>query len=94
MAKRIEEIEKKNLYKHSVNAKLADMPRVFAFEVENNIRTVLASLLKPVMDNYRKASANVADLNSCYKEVAKSIEGVNRRLDAELTMAHRVEEAN
>ena len=79
--KRLDEIEKKNLYKHSINAEYADMPKVFAFEVENNIRRVLAGLLKPVMDNYLKVNTNVADLNACFVEVKDSIGKVNRRLD-------------
>lgn len=92
--KRLDEIEKKNLYKHSVNATHADMPKVFAFEVENNIRRVLAGLLKPVMDNYRKINANVADLNTCFNDVSSSIEAVNRRLDRELALGERIEDTN
>ena len=94
MEKRLDEIDKKNLYKHSVNATRADMPKVFAFEVENNIRQVLAGLLRPLMENYRKVNANVADLNTCFDDVSKSIEGVNRRLDRELALGERVEDTN
>ena len=60
---RIGDIEKKNIYKTSINVNYADMPKVFAFEVENNIRSVMAKILKPLMDNYSKVTDNVADLN-------------------------------
>ena len=60
------------------------MPKVFAFEVENNIRSSLAKILKPVMDNYSKVTENIADLNSCFQEVTKSVDVVNRKLDKEL----------
>ncbi len=43
------EIEMKNKYKDSINAKYGDMPKVFAFEVENNIRQILIEILKPVV---------------------------------------------
>lgn len=68
------------------------MPKVFAFEVENNIRTVLAKILKPVMDNYSKVTENVGDLNECFGEVTRSIENVNRKLDKELQMNEKIDD--
>ena len=38
------------------------MPRVFAFEVENNIRNVMREILKPVISQNEKAILNVTDL--------------------------------
>ena len=81
---RIEEIDKKNIYKGSINVNYADMPKVFAFEVENNMRQTMAKIMKPLMDNYSKVTENVADLNDVFGEVRISIENVNRKLDKEL----------
>lgn len=67
------------------------MPKVFAFEVENNIRTSIAKLLKPVMETYVRVTDNVADLNSCYGEVTRSIEKVNYKIDKELQLNEKID---
>lgn len=40
-----EEINMKNNYKYSQNVGYGDMPEVFAFEVENNIRTIITEIM-------------------------------------------------
>lgn len=89
--KRLDDIETKNIYRTSINASYADMPKVFAFEVENNIRTSIAKLLKPVMETYIRVTDNVADLNSCYGEVTRSIEKVNFKIDKELQLNEKID---
>lgn len=88
------EVEKKNNYKHSANALAGDLPKVFAFEVESNIRRVLADILRPVMENVQRVNVNIADLSACFTEVTSSITRVNRRMDKELTLEDRVNDAN
>ena len=89
--KRLDDIEKKNVYRNSINASYADMPKVFAFEVENNIRTSIAKLLKPVMETYLKVTDNVADLNSSYSQVTRAIEKINIKIDKELQLNDKME---
>jgi len=76
------------------NALAGDLPKVFAFEVESNIRRVLAEILRPVMESVQRVNVNVADLSACFTEVTSSITRVNRRMDKELTLEDRVEDAN
>ena len=38
------------------------MPKVFAFEVENNIRKGLQEILKPMMGQHERVVLNVTDL--------------------------------
>ena len=45
----LDEISKKNNYKLSHNSGQGDMPKVFAFEVENNIRGGITELLRPLL---------------------------------------------
>jgi hypothetical protein len=42
-------IDEKNPYRFSQNAGYGDIPKVFAFEVENNIRGALQSILRPIV---------------------------------------------
>ncbi len=53
-----------NNYKQSKN--LGDMPKVFAFEVENNIRNVMREVLKPVIGQNEKVVLNVTDLQQLF----------------------------
>jgi hypothetical protein len=42
---------------------------VFAFEVENNIRAVLQTILKPIVAQHEKAVITVADLQTAFLDL-------------------------
>ena len=79
------EIDEQNNYKYSTNVG-GDLPKVYAFEVENNIRTVLLEILKPIITQHEKAVTNIAGLMDNYGDLVSGIERVNRKLDTDVVM--------
>ena len=57
-----EEINLKNNYKYSKNVGHGDMPEIFAFEVENNIRVIITEIMQPIIRQHERVVMNVADL--------------------------------
>ena len=57
------------------------MPRVFAFEVENNIRKSLNEILKPIINQHERVVLNVTDLQAIFKDVQYNINKLNKKLD-------------
>ena len=76
-----EEINLKNNYKYSQNVGYGDMPEVFAFEVENNIRVIITEIMQPIIRQHERVVMNVADLQTNYDDLAHSISKVNIKLD-------------
>lgn len=58
-----ESIALREKYRSSSKLKFGDMPKVYAYEVESNIRECLRSLLAPVIDEQKKLRANMVDCN-------------------------------
>ena len=44
-----QELEWRNNYRNSEFLKYGDMPKVFAFEVENNIRLAIKTIMEPIL---------------------------------------------
>ena len=86
-------IDEKNPYRYSANAGYGDIPKVFAFEVENNIRGALQSILRPIVAQHEKAVLTIADLQTSFTDVVHQLEKVNRKLDQEAKMHDSVTEA-
>ena len=58
------------------------MPKVFAFEVENNIRNVIREVLKPVIGQNEKLVLNITDLQQMFTELQINLGQLNKKLDS------------
>ena len=70
------------------------MPKVFAFEVENNIRMVMREILKPVIGQNEKVVLNINDLQALFSELQNSLKELNKKLDNQLSLTDQVKDAN
>ena len=89
-----EELEWRNNYRNSEFLKYGDMPKVFAFEVENNIQLGIKAILEPIVKQHEKLKQDMADSNEVFKRVDENIALVNARLDGELDMREMVKDTN
>lgn len=88
------EVEWRNNYRNSESLKYGDMPKVFAFEVENNIVEAVKTILAPMFEQHAQLKADMADSNAAFKRVDENIGLVNARLDHELDMRDMVKDTN
>jgi len=76
----------KNPHENASNAQYGDMPMVWAFEIENNMRQAVQEVLKPIVQQNEKSAMNVADLQASFEDLLVSLERVNRKLDLEVRL--------
>lgn len=70
------------------------MPKVFAFEVENNIRNVIREVLKPVIGQNEKVVLNITDLQQMFQELQINLGQLNKKLDSQISLTDQVKDAN
>ena len=73
-------------YRESEGMKFGDMPKVFAFEVESNIRSAMSTLLKPIVKQHELLKVNMAECNELNEKTSKEIRRLNKVIDLDVKM--------
>ena len=79
-------LELREQYRESEAMKFGDMPKVFAYEVESNLRQAMSTLLKPIVKQHELLKVNMAECNQLNEKTSKEIKRLNKVVDLDVKM--------
>lgn len=85
-----EALKLRDMYRESDNMKFGDMPKVFAYEVETNLRNAMSNLLKPIVKQHEQLKLNMSECNELNMQTSKEIRRLNKVIDLDVKMRDTV----
>ena len=68
------------------------LPRVYAFEIENNLRKLVEELLTPIVNINKDNHSRIANLETVTKAIDKDNIVINHKLDGDKRMRDLIED--